>query len=212
MPARLKLTVDWFNKKLIKSNSNSAPYTLPKFYQGDVVPFFIQVVEPDPNGGPNDYVVVDLSSAALKFAVSDTPTGSAGGPSPFVAQTSWTYDTVNQGFTATVAFNTAALNTYLGSSRTASPWMELEITEIISGTSAITTIWQGQITLDAEINEVSTLTVPAGSTPLSLEIASQLFAKKIMEAGETLTFTSPDGNSLRILGVRNDKSGQDDVL
>jgi len=75
MAARLKLYVDWLNKKLVTSVSNQGSFTLPKFYQGDVLPMQVYIVEPDGTGLGQSLVSND--NMALKLAVSDTPIGTA---------------------------------------------------------------------------------------------------------------------------------------
>jgi len=208
MAARLKLTVDWTKKKLIRSRSSITPFTLPAFFQGDVVPMQIQIVEPSASGGVNAHDLLDIGSMAMKLGVSDVPTGTPTTPAPFVTLFSWSKDTNEGFFYGEVAFNTTELNTFLGASASAEAYLELEITE---GT-AITTILQEKITIKSEVVETGTLAVAPGETALSLEVAAQMFAKKFMNPGETITFVSEDSLTRRITGVRNDKSAQDDVL
>lgn len=208
MAARLKLTVDWFAKRLIRSPSSSTPFTLPAFFQGDIVPVQVQIVEPTSGGGVNSFDIVPVSGMALKLGVSDTPTGTPTTPAPFVTQFTWSQDTNSNFFFADVAFNTANLNTFLGASASKTAYLELEITD----GSYITTILQDVITIKSEVIETGSLSVAPGQTALSMEVALQLFPKKMMNAGETLTFVSPDGLRRRITGVRDDGSAQDDML
>lgn len=200
--------MDWFNKRLIKSRYSSSPFVLPAFFQGDIVPIQIQIVEPNPAGGPNDYVVPEIGSMGLKLAVSATPTGTPTTPAPFVTQFTWSQNTNESYFYADVAFNTTELDTFLGSAASATAYLEIEVTE----SSSITTVLQETFTIKAQIIETGTLTVAAGQTPLSFELANQLFARKLMNPGETLTIPSPDGTRRRILGCNDDGSAQDDVL
>lgn len=209
MAAALKLYIDTFRKRLVTSDSNGAIFNLPAFFQGDVVAMVIQLLEPDPSVGINGYTKPDISSMSLKFAVSATPTGTAGGPTPFVTQFTWTKDTTNRLFTANVAFNTTELNTWLGSAASRNDaYMEIEITE----GSAVTTVLQQVFTINAEVIESSTSSVAAGQTALSLETALATFVKFVGNAGETITLTSPDGTKQRILGVDNDGNPIDYIV
>lgn len=208
MAARLKFYIDWLNKKLVKSDSNGGLFIPPVFYQGDVIPMQVYIVEPDPDGTDNDFVSPAIDNMALSMAVSDTPTGSSGGPTPFVTQYTWSKDTNEKYFYAEVAFNTAELNTFIGSARTTTGYMEFQITE---GT-AITTAWQGTITIDAEVIEASSASVAPGETALSLEAASQIFVKRQLENGGQIRIPSPDGTKLTVLWTDNDGTFHMDVL
>jgi hypothetical protein len=87
--------------------------------------------------------------------------------------------------------------------------MEIEITEA----TGVTTIYQSDpqepIKLRAEIIESDAVDVPAGLTPLSLEVAMQLFPQFINEKGRTITFKSPSETYERIIGVNDDGSALD---
>jgi len=207
MAARLKLFIDWYSKKLVRGLNDPGPFALPSFYQGDVVPMQVYVVAP--NG--IYYSQENVGSMALKFAVSATPTGTPTTPAPFVTEFAWSKDTSDgSGFfySEGVAFNTAELNTFLGAEASKTAYLEMEITEA----STITTILQTPVTIKAEIVETGTLTVADGQTPLSLEAANQLYAGKVMGAGETIIMKSPDGSVGVILGVNNDGSLRQDPI
>lgn len=208
MAARLKLYVNWSEKKLMIGPKNNGTFQLPSLYQGDVVPIEVHIFEPDPDGGPNDFIKQDVSSMALKLGIGPAPTGTAGGPSLYVTQFTWSKNTDENYFYADVAMNTAELTTAIGSSASLSAYMELEVTE----GSGVTTIWQGAVTIKAELIEASTATVAAGETPLSLDVALQMFAQKIMPAGETFTLVSSDGTRRIVLYCHDDGSFHSDAL
>lgn len=205
MAIRLDLYVDIVGKRLV--NRAGQAFSMPAQFQGDTVPMSVTLLAPDPTLF-NTYTAQDISGASLKLAVSDTPTGTAGGPTPFVTQFTWTQDTVNNRFTATVAFNTAELTTWLGSAASKTGYLELEMTE----GAGVTTIYQGGLTINAEVIETGTVTVAAGLTPLSREEALALFVKKIGDPGETATFTSPNGTYQRIIGVNDDQTPMDYII
>lgn len=206
MAARIKLYVDWLNKRLQQGLKNGSTFTLPKLYQGDKIPMQVYIVEPDPDAGVNAFAKIDIANMALQLAISTAPVGNAA-ETPFVTQYTWSKNTIEGYFYADVEMG-AGVATFLGALSEKDAYMELEITEGAS----IATVWQGSVTVRAEIIEAGSLQVAAGSTPLSLEVAKQMFASKRMDPGETLTFVSSDGLSSRILGVNNDKSGIDYVI
>lgn len=208
MPARLKLYVDWINKKLLLGPNNRGGFQLPPFFQGDVVPFQVYIVEQNPDH-PSAQIVLPIDNMSLKVAFGEAPTGTAGGPSPFVTQFSWSKNLSENYFHANVALNTAGLNAWLGAAaQRVDAYLEIEITE----DTGVTTAFQGIATIKAELIEAATLAVAAGETPLSLEMALQMFLKKLSDPGDTWTAVSPDGTRQRVLGVRNDGSAQDDPL
>jgi len=208
MAARLKLTVDWFNKTLIRSSTSQTPFILPSFFQGDIVPFQVTIVEPDPDGSINDYLKPDISNMALKLAVGAQPVGTAGTPTPFVTQFTWSKNTQESFFYADVAFNTGDLDTWLGSNSSKEAYIELEITEL----SAVTTIYQGTVTIKAELIEGTTASVQPGETALSLEAARQMFCPRMLEPGGQLIFPSLDGTKRTVLYTDDDGSWHEDTL
>ena len=207
MAARLKLYVNWFEKRFQQGLRNGGTFTLPTFYQGDIVPMQIYLLEPDADAGPTSYSKVDISNMALQLAVGPTPVGNAV-ETLIVTQFSWSKNTQENYFYADVAFNVAGVATLLGAAASATAYLELEVTE----GSSKTTLIQQQITIKAELIEAASLTVTAGSTPLSLEVAMQLFAMKRMGPGETFTLVGP-GNAKGVqLGANDDGSLQTDSI
>lgn len=208
MAATLKLYVDWFSKSLITNPGSITPFVMPPFFEGDTVPIRITILEPDPNGSVNSFIYPPIDNMSLKLGVSDTPTGTAGGPALLVSQFVWTKVTGSKPyFEATVAFNSGALGAFIGAAASATAFLELEITE----GAAVTTIYQGQITIKAEVIESGSVAVVPGLTALDLDTAMALFLPRRSEAGATWTSTSPNGLVHRTLGVRDDGSGQDDL-
>jgi len=207
MAARLKLFVDWYNKRLQQGLRNAGSFTLPTFFQGDVIPMQVYLLEPDPDDGPTTFSKVDISNIALSMAVGPTPVGNAA-ETPIATQYTWSKNTTENYFYADLALNTAGVGTLLGATANATAYLEIQATE----GSSITTLIQQQITIKAEVIEAGSLSVAAGATPLSLEVAQQMFCLKRMGAGETLTFTSPDGLRYLIKGVDNDGAERSETI
>lgn len=207
MATRQKIYIDWLNKKLKAGPNTSTPFTFPDLFQGDVTPYQITIIEPDPSD-PTRYQIVDNANMALKMAVSAQPIGTAGSPTPFVTQFSWSKDSSIKAFYADVAFNTAELDTFLGSAHSAQAYLEFEITEGAS----VATAWQGIVTVKADVIEAATGAVAAGETLLSLEVARQMFATWLWEAGRQMISVSPDGTRQTVLHTDDDGSWHEDNL
>jgi len=206
MASRLKLTVNWSTRSLIISYRNAGSYKLPTFFQGDVVPIQIQFVEPNPNKGPNDFNILDVSSMAIRFGIGSTPTGTAGGPAPYITQYTWSKDTNENYVYANVAFNTAGVATAIGSAASTTAYLEIEVTE----GSAVSTVIQELITIKAEVLEAASVEVAPGETSLSLEVAAQMFLKKHADPGDTLTMPSQDGTKITVLYTHDDGSWREE--
>ena len=201
MGAAIKLYVDWFGKRLLTSPRNTSPATMPVVFQGDILPMEIYVLEPDPEGGPNSYLYPAIGDMTMKLAVGAAPIGTTATPTPFVTQFTWSKNTTTKKFSANVAFNTAELNTWLGAEASKVAYAELEMTE----GAAIATIYQGSMTVKAQLIETGTTVVAAGLTPMSREEALQLFVKfSGNAAGSTITLPSSDGAHETVLGTDTD--------
>jgi hypothetical protein len=208
MAARLKLYIDWTNKRLQQGLRNTGTFNLPTFFQGDIVPVQVYLLEPDPDSGPTSFSKIDISNIALLLAVNAAPPVGNGVDTPIITQYTWQKNTQESYFYADVAFNTAGVGTLLGASASAPAYLEIEATE----GAGKTTLIQQSITIKAEIIEAGSLSVAAPATPLSLEVAMQLFAMKRMGAGETLTLVGP-GNAKGVqLGANDDGSLQTDTI
>lgn len=209
MAATLKLYIDTFRRILVTSPTNSQQFTLPPLFQGDIQAVQIQFLEPDPIEGESSYTAPDISNMSLNFAIGQQPTGSAGGPSPFVTQFSWTKDIPNHIFTAEVALNTAGLDAWLASASSRSDaCLEVEVNE---GTSRTTYLQLNSVTIKAELIESGTLSVAAGLTAISREEANATFLQKASGAGDTWTALSPNGTYRIIYGVNDDGSAKADA-
>ena len=201
MAARLKLYIDWYNKRLQQGLRNSGLFTLPTFYQGDIVPLQIYLLEPDSDGGPTSFSKVDISNIALSMAVGAAPVGNAA-ETPIATQYSFSKNTVESYFYGDLALNVAGVSTLIGAAASATAYLEIQATE----GSSITTLIQQQITIKAEMIEAGSLAVAPAQTPLSMEVALQLFCKKRMDPGETITLVAPAGLKGIVKGALDDGS------
>ena len=206
MAARLKLYVDWFSHKL-KNGPNAGSFTLPSLYQGAILPMQVQIIEPNSGGNPNQYDIVDPTNLGLQLAIFATqPIGTASTPVAIVTQFSWSTSESTKAFQADVKLNTAALNSHIAAATSVAAWLELKVTE----GGATTPIFQSKITIAAGGIEATTASVPAGETPLSMEVASQMFATRFMEKGDAIIFQSQDETKHIKVFADNDNSFHSD--
>lgn len=203
--ANRRIFVNWFSKKLQISDRKSGEFVLPVFNKYETIPLEVVIVEPDTaNTGIDRFARVDISNLSLSVSINDTFDDS----SPLAQQTSWTKDEDNNIFTGELALNTAALNTYIGSSDSKTAYLEIEIQE---GT-ARSKVFTGTVILQNAVTTVST-TAP---TPLDeyytkAQTTAQ-FVQKVLPAGEQITLTSPSGTYQRIIGVDDGGAAIDIIL
>lgn len=182
MASRLKLYVDWYNKKLQASLASRGPASLPALYQYDVLPLQIYVVEPDPDAGPNGTSIIPVSGKALQVGISGSMEGTV-----IASQNVFDTNTDENYFFANLALNSAALDSFLTED---SKTVYFEI-EMVEGT-ATTTLLQATSSLRRVVlTDAAVGTVP-GQTPVSLEMMNQMFLKKYADPGDRLILPSED--------------------
>lgn len=195
----LKLIVDRQNRKLVSFNGTVAQ--IPDLFQSNTISLQVQVVDPTADFR-NPYSTVDLNGYGLRASVGEPPTGASGGPTPLALQDTFTWDAVNKWFTADLALNTTAVNTYIGSAPLATAYFELNLT--LAG--ARTTLLQQPFTLRAVVDELaSTVPTPTDIYLPKSEILALLAAKldKVM--------LSPSGTWARELGISDDGTATDSI-
>jgi len=207
MPATAvrRLFVNWWTKQLQISDRNSGPFTLPPFNKYETVPFEIVIVEPAVESTRlSTFSRVDISNLSISVAINDTFDDA----SPLAYQPTWTKDKDENVFSGQLELNTAALNTYLGSNSSLTPYFEIEIQE---GT-ARSKIYQATVTLKNSVTNIS----PSAPSPVDEYFTkaqtSAQFVQKVMPASEQLTFTSPSGTYQRIIGVDDGGAPIDTIL
>jgi hypothetical protein len=201
----LRLAIDRQNKALV--SFNGSPTSIPALFQGNTQDFEITFVDP-PTGLQGSYTKVDLGTDGLRVAIGDTPTGTPGGPTPLAIQTTWTWDSANKNFTASIALNTAAIDSFLGTAASKQAYFEVNVT---TAGNRITTL-QTTFPLDAVVDE-QTSTAPT-PTDQYLTKAEQLaaFVQYISANGKTIVLKSPSGIYGRELGVADDGSPIDNII
>jgi hypothetical protein len=174
----LKLTVDRQGRTLVSFNGSVA--TMPDCFQSNTLSLQIQVV--DPTGDfTTPYSVVDLAGFGLRASVGQTPTGSAGGPTPLALQDTFAWDDVNKWFTADLALNNGAIDGFIAAAASAQAYFELNLT---SAGNRITLL-QRTFTLRAVVDELtSNVPAPTDVYLTKAEILALLSAKldKLMKS------------------------------
>jgi hypothetical protein len=205
MSSPVLLAIDGNTKQLV--NFNGSATALPDFYQSNSQLFRVQVVDKSANV-IDAYTVRDLTGAGLRMAIGDTPTGASGGPTPLALQDTFTWDSDNKWFYATLAFNVVAVDTFIGSAASKTAYLEINLTE--SGSR--TTLLQQTFTLKAVVDELTSVApTPTDQYLTKAEILNQ-FVKKVGDAGEKIVLKSPNGVYGLEFGVNDDGTVDMDVI
>jgi len=182
----LILTVDRQAETLV-SYLGSVP-SLPPLFQSNVKTIRVQVV--DPTGNPmNPYSLVDLAGYGLRASVGDTPTGTAGGPTPLALQDTFVWNAAGSYFQADLALNTIAIDGFLGAAPAKQAYFEINLTFAGNRTTILQTIFQ----LKAVVDELTSVAPTPTDQYLTKAECNALYAKKIGLPGERQVYTSASG-------------------
>lgn len=199
----LKISVDWLAKEARYWNNKGARLVFPSFFEADIMPMRIQLIEPDTTNS-DKWIAVANEDLALYAALT-----SEDGATLLADQGTWTKNASDNSFTGTLNLSGSDLNTWLSTSASKTALFGLRVT----GTGGdITTILKEQVTVKSTITGAAGTGVSPGLTALSLEIARQLFVPKQGEAGGTITLLSQDGTRSTILYTDNDGSFHSDAI
>lgn len=201
----LRLSIDRQNKTLV--NFNGSASSIPGLFQGNTQDFEITFVDP-PTSLQGSYTKADVGTDGLRVAIGQTPTGTAGGPTPLAIQTSWTWSSSNKNFSASIALNTTDIDSYIGTAASKSAYFEVNLT---TGGNRIT-ILQTQFTLFAVVDEQTSTTPATGDRYLTAAESIAAFVKFINDNGATIVLKSPGGIYGREIGVADDGSAIDNII
>ena len=198
MAALLKLYVDTERNKLVKSSTSTQEVTLPTFFQGDVVPISVTLLEPKAGGGISVPYSIVGDAYTVKIGLT-TPHATSG------SETVHTNSNLTQSATneheGTLLLNATAVTTLLGSGTSADCQLEIEAR---TGSGTYSTELMRQVTVKADGLKTSTPVDLASETYPTTAEATATFAAKIGEAGDSITLVSPDGTKGIILYCTND--------
>ena len=198
MAALLKLFVDTERNKLVKSATSTQEVTLPTFFQGDVVPISVTLLEPKAGGGISDPYSIVGDAYTVKIGLT-TPHATSG------SETVHTNSNLTQSATneheGTLLLNATAVTTLLGSGTSADCQLEIEAR---TGSGTYSTELMRQVSVKADGLKTSTPVDLASETYPTTAEATATFVAKIGEAGDSITLVSPDGTKGIILYCTND--------
>lgn len=202
----LNLVIDRQSRKLVKFNGSIE--AIPSIFQGNVIDIKVAVVDPTGSLAGAAYSKVNLGSYGLRVSIGATPTGTSGGPTPLALQNTFTWDSVDNSFSGSLACNTSAIDSHIGSAASQTAYFEVNLT--LSGDR--TTILQETFTLKAVVDEATTTApTPTDSYLTSAEVLA-LFVRKVGANGDVIVLKSPSGIYGRELGVADDGSAIDNII
>ena len=201
----IKLCINRQSRELVAFNGSATD--IPPLFQSNVQDFQVQIVDPDPTQPLTGFIAVDGQGWGLRMSVGGTPAGTPG-QVPIALQDTWTWDPTNKWFTASLALNTAAIDSYLGSMASSAAYFEINST---SGGNR-TTLLQSQILLLAVIDEQTTSPPGPVNSYLTKAECLALFAQLLGTPGTHIRLTSPGSIYARELGVNDDGSTIDNII
>ena len=155
MANSLKLYVDTQNNKLVQSDTDASDFTLPTFFQGDVLAVELKLLEPNTTGGLTTPFNVISTSYTVKIAIG-TPDASS---STVHTNATLTFSSSTNTYTGNLILNntgTPSIASLLGSSASATATFEVEV----SGGGNFSTECQEQILVKADTIKTGTPTTP----------------------------------------------------
>lgn len=169
--ARLNLYIDTTSNQILAGFSAPFalnPATLPLWF-GDTLSLQIYLLNTNSSvlAGFNSYTIINNAGLQL-FVYLDDGTITPG--VIYTQQINWTADPTNSFFYSTLSLNTMALQTLLGTATSAGA--TLKVGYVQGGLQ--TTVLSVPVSIGVGLPSTQ-LVVPAGLTPLSLEVANNLF-------------------------------------
>jgi len=169
--ATIDLHIDIFAKRLVTSLTDTTPVRVPTFIQEDTPTLRIWLLQPVTGSTiESPYTYIPVEGVTIELAI-----GTRVGNSTlyYTQQFTWTpsVDISNPYFEALLPMNTAGITTLLGSSGSASAYLEIKM---ISG-GYPTTVLSEQCTVVAAVIKDGGLEEPALATAMSVESALSTF-------------------------------------
>ena len=201
---KFNLYIDVQNNRLLTSKDEPTivnSQNLPLFY-GDTVQVNIWLLQSTTPAqlGSSTYSIVPTQGLSLQLYIND---GKLTGGTNYTQQLAWNTDANNQYFYANLALNTANLAALMASSNTTA-------TLVIGYTQNgyPTTVFSGTVNFQVGLPAGANV-VPAGLTPISVEVANQTFMPIIPVPGQALALAAADGTVGYITLVKTAGGGID---
>lgn len=192
MANSLKLYVDTQNNKLVQSDTDSSDFTLPTFFQGDVLAVELKLLEPNTTGGLTTPFNVISTSYSVKIAI--------GTPHPIPASSTvytnatLTFDSGTNTYSGNLILNntgTPSIESLLGSDSSKTATFEVEV----SGGSNYSTECQEIVTIKADSIKSGTPTTPPVTGYYTTSQSDSTFVAK---AGSTMSGTLALTNAAKL--------------
>ena len=175
----LKLYVNTQTDTLVQSDNDASTFTLPTFYQGDVLPVQLKLLEPNITGGLSEPFSTITDSYTVKIAIGSPDPSS----STVYTSATLTYSSSTNLYTGSLILNntgTPSITSLLGSDASANATFEIEA----SGSSIYSTEYQTEILVKADTIKTGTpMTPPVTGYYTEAESDATFVAK----AGGTMT-------------------------
>jgi hypothetical protein len=171
--AQYDLYVDTVGNALVAGPANASPADFPRLVQGDTVYFNIYLLSRTttyPLTSP--FAIINNSGLSIKVAIG--PKDGTAGSTLLTQQFTWTPDSANQYFNASLPLNTANITSAIGSGQSTTSWFEIEMSQ--SGFP--TTVLQLPVTIQAEVIDTANIVAPGVGTTITAEEINASFLKK----------------------------------
>lgn len=211
MAAEKTWYLDISNGVFVTSLNDATPLPLNSLFQG--ADFIVKLWPVIPTGIPNNpFTKAAITSLQCKMAIGPN----AGATALLAYQGTWTQVPDAGGsstgyLTAEFNLNTNEMNAAIGNNASINSYFEIQIAD--NGLYQI--VYQKPITiLSAVIDPTGAGSLPSASVRYMTwdDMRANCVLWTGNGAGKNIDLVSPDGVSHRILGVKNDKSGLDDLL
>ena len=170
--AQFKLYIDTDSGELVANAASTKAGLMPRFTQGDTMSLRIYLLARSatwPDASPYDVV----NNAALTLNVALGPKNGTSGSVLYTQQFTWSKDGQNQYFYADFPLNTAGISSLINTAESAQAWFEVEYVQ----NGVPTTVLQKSVTVNGEVIETTSLTVPAGQEAATLAYVNATFLK-----------------------------------
>ncbi len=200
----LTLYFDVVNKVLLKTAQGPVITKLPPFFYSSQIDLLLYPRQPN--------TVYDIASPYIAFDWTDYTCSAELGVADadedtLPAAVTTTFSDISAGKSGSLNLNTLGVAELLGQKSSVQAYFEIKATP--TG-GAADVVLQLQVEVRGAVLDGVALPPAAQADYITRAEALALFAKKIGLPGETIEFTSPDGTKWRVLGIRDDQSGQDD--
>lgn len=170
MASRYNIYIDTLAGTTVVSDSNSRSSPLPQFVQGDRISMRVYLLGPPASASQeNPYSI--LSNAGMTLSVALGPKTGSSGSTLYTQQLLIAPDSTYTYFDVDLPLNTSGIATLIGTATSAKAWLEFEVTQ----GGYPWTVFQKEISIQAEVIETGTVATPSGLTAASVEYVNATF-------------------------------------